>query len=217
MSFLHRIKTPKGSQYVRAFFAFFYLVGLAGIYYPPTSEFMIATTPLALLLSMLALAYFHENAWDKKTIWTLIVIFLAGYSIEVLGVQSGLIFGSYSYGSTLGFKLWDTPLMIGMNWVLMVYLSASALYRIRLNPWFKALLSTLLMLLYDIALEPVAPHLDMWCWSGEHAPLQNFIAWGVLAFLFQSMLVLRKIELKNPLAITLFLCQFIFFLVLNFI
>jgi putative membrane protein len=45
--------------------------------------------------------------------------------LEVVGVKTGLIFGEYKYGSTLGIKLFEVPLIIGFNWVFVILGSIS--------------------------------------------------------------------------------------------
>ena len=217
MSLLEYLKSQKGLRLTRAFFVFFYTVGIVGIFLPASRELMIKTTPLALLLSIFALALFQTSVWNVRTIGIMAFIFIAGFSVEVLGVQTGVIFGEYTYGNTLGIKLWETPLMIGLNWVLMVYLSSALIHKLKLNVWLKALISTLIMLSYDVVLEPVAPKLDMWSWSNDFAPFQNYLVWGILAFLFQSALVLAKVKPQNPIAASILGSQFLFFIALNFL
>ena len=45
---------------------------------------------------------------------------------EILGVKFGVIFGDYEYGSALGLKIFDVPLLIGANWAILT-VSCSAL------------------------------------------------------------------------------------------
>ena len=37
------------------------------------------------------------------------MIVLIGFVIEVIGVKTGYVFGSYSYGDSLGFKILEVP------------------------------------------------------------------------------------------------------------
>ena len=45
-----------------------------------------------------------------------IFAFSIGFLVEVIGVNYGIIFGNYTYGKVLGFKVLNVPLMIGVNW-----------------------------------------------------------------------------------------------------
>jgi len=48
-----------------------------------------------------------------------LLVFLIGFSVEGIGVATGVLSGSYSYGSAFGFKLFKTPIMIGVNWLFL--------------------------------------------------------------------------------------------------
>ena len=75
-------------------------------------------TPLFLLSNILFLILRLGNS---KTVWTMITIAtIIGYVTEMIGVQTGLLFGDYSYNSVLGIKFFDLPLMIGPMWALVM-------------------------------------------------------------------------------------------------
>jgi len=63
-------------------------------------------------------------------------------------------------------------------------------------------------------MEQLAPIMNMWSWAGSSIPMKNYIAWWLLGFLFTGILKRFKINTNNPLALLLFICQFIFFVVL---
>ena len=63
-------------------------------------------------------------------LWTLpiavfLIAFAIGFSAELIGVHSGMLFGNYSYGNNLGLKLAEVPLIIGINWGVLAVTSAS--------------------------------------------------------------------------------------------
>ena len=39
---------------------------------------------------------------------------------EAIGVNTGLLFGTYEYGANLGFKIFGVPLIIGVNWTVLI-------------------------------------------------------------------------------------------------
>ena len=207
-------KLRQNSKYVKLFFVIFYFVGVVGMLNTQLQPLFFVLIPFALLLSFFALLIFHQAAFDKKTISILFIIYLLGYFIEVIGVNTGIIFGNYIYGGGLGFKILNTPLMIGINWVMLVYCSASIFEKMQMPVILKIILASLLMLLYDVILENIAPIIDMWSWTSNLIPLQNYIAWFIIAFLFQSLVKLADVKIQNKIAITILTCQAIFFLVL---
>ena len=44
---------------------------------------------------------------------------------EILGVNYGLIFGDYIYLDNLGYKVFGVPVIIGVNWIILTYISGS--------------------------------------------------------------------------------------------
>lgn len=192
-----------------------YFVGIIGITIP-LHEHFILLTPINLLLSLSLVLYFHPQ-WNLKDIWVFGFCFLAGLSIEMIGVQTGLIFGEYQYGATLGWKIAGTPLMIGINWLMLVYCSGATVNRLipRANFLLKAALAAGVMTLLDVLIEPVAMQYDFWSWPENIVPLQNYIAWFVIAFVLLS--VFHKItgQITNKVATALLILQFLFFGILN--
>ncbi len=205
---------PKG---VIGFFVLFYTVGVLGMIYEPTRSFFMSLTPLALLLSSFALALFHRSVFGKKEALVFAAIVIFGYLVEVVGVNTGKIFGVYAYGDTLGLKAWETPFMIGLNWLLLVYTSAAMVQHFNVPRYLQPVVASLLMLGYDFILEPIAPRIDMWEWANDAAPLENFIAWGLVAYIFHTVLLLSRIQIKNSLAIAIFILQILFFAHLYFL
>src|SRR6056297_3246612 len=182
---------------VRKFIIIFYIVGILGFLIPFTRDVFIQITPLALLLAAYLLGIYHDN-WNKKTVLGFALIYLLGFSVEAVGVNTGLIFGHYSYGSGLSIKLFDTPLLIGLNWLFLVYTTLAIVDMLKIKGILSILLAPLLMLAYDLVLEVVAPLMDMWSWEDNTVPLRNYIAWYLLAFLFTGLLKALKIRTKNP-------------------
>ncbi len=194
----------------------FYSVGFAGITIPVTQQIFKSLIPFALLLSFILIMLFHKSWKQSHTMIGFLLIYILSYFVEVLGVKTHLIFGHYTYGDGLGFKLFNTPLMIGINWVMVVYSSASLLVLTRWHPLIQILLASLLLVLYDGVLEHVAPLMDMWSWSGNNIPLQNYLAWFILAATFHGLLRWLKVPTFNPVASTIFICQFFFFIAILF-
>ncbi len=200
---------------IKIFLAIFYIVGVVAIYWPQTSGLFMSMTPFALLLSIGFLACFHENT-DIKSLRVFSVILITGYLIEVAGVNTGLIFGKYKYGDNLGFKLFNTPLIIGFNWLLITYITSSIADQLKINVHLKVFFASSLMLIYDLILEQQAPRLNYWEWNNAIVPLQNYAAWFGIAVLFQYLIKINKIRTSNALSLTVYLYQLMFFLALIF-
>lgn len=144
------------------FLIIIYAVGFAGIGLE-LKPALVNGTPLNLLLSLTVVLFFDTHK-VKTLFWFSILVFALGYGIEVIGIQTGKIFGTYSYGEILGYKVWDTPLMIGVNWLLLVISAGNLVDQIfsNSNKFLKITIAATLMLFLDFLIEPVAIHWTMW-------------------------------------------------------
>lgn len=194
---------------VKKFIIIFYIVGFLGFLIPWSRSVFILITPLALLLNTYLLAVYHKE-YGLKEILLFLFIFFSGYLVEVMGVKTGWIFGYYVYGKALGVKLFETPLLIGVNWLFLVYVTTAITVDVKINKWLAIFTAPLLMLGYDLILEQVAQKIYMWTWMNSEVPIRNYVAWYVIAFCYVLMLKVYKVETKNPLAAILFICQSVF-------
>ncbi len=145
-------------------------------------DFFLPLTPLNLLLCFGLILWNIPNL-NTKDMLLLLVPFAFGMVAEWLGVNFGLIFGDYSYGNNLGPKIWGVPWMIGINWAILVFLSASIAQQFTKNLWIGATIGAALMVILDFIIEIVAPYFDFWEFNCNEVPLQNYIGWFVVAFL----------------------------------
>lgn len=190
----------------------FYIIGALGFGLSATSALFTSVTQYALLFTAVILFLYHQFPFNSKQILIYLSIVISAFFIEVIGVNTGLIFGTYNYGSSLGLKLWNTPLMIGINWIMLSYSFTAITHKLKLNNLTKSLIGAGGMVVYDVIMEQIAPVLDMWTWQNNQIPIQNYIAWFVFSFLFISLIHKSKTQSKNPLALTIVLSQSIFFL-----
>ncbi len=204
------------SKQVVLFFLIFYIVGIVGLLLPVTYPLFTRLTPLALSLSFLAIILYHPHRWQTKEIKFFALVYILSFTIEALGVHTGAIFGNYTYGAGLGLKLWDTPLLIGLNWVFMLYASAAIMENVRGSMAVKIIGGASLMVLYDLVLEQVAHPMDMWSWAYNEIPLQNYAAWFALAIVFHAACRILQLNAKSYMAVVLYAIQFAFFTLLMF-
>jgi putative membrane protein len=207
-------KIPVGE--VKRFVLLFYTIGLVGFILPFSREIFSAITPFAMLLGIYLLAVYHTD-YNRKTTIAFSIVFLLGFSVEAIGVNTGLVFGRYAYLDAMGIKLWGTPLIIGLNWLFLTYTAISILDDTKLPPWMVYFLAPLLMVAYDFFLEKSAPVLDMWQWDGNTVPFQNYAAWYAIGFLCVAILKMFGVNTQNILSKLLYFVQFLFFVILSII
>ena len=194
----------------------FHLSGLIGLLYIDKNLFA-SLTPLNLFISTTLLFVNQTNA-TKMKFFIVFAIFFVGMIAEILGVQYGLIFGNYEYGNNLGLKLLGVPILIGFNWVVLTVICGSISSKIfKKSKVLSIIFGITLMLLIDITLEPIAPVLDYWEFSGSKAPLQNYIGWGITSLITQTLYQYFYKTKEFIFSINLFIAQFLFFLGFNFL
>lgn len=191
----------------------FHSVGFWGLQFSNNPGYFQSLTPFNLLLTTVLLFSFHKD-WDRTFILFIIVVTVAGFVAEVVGIHTGFLFGNYEYGNTLGTKLWQVPLLIGVNWLLLIYVTGQIANYVGSSIWIKSFIGAQLMVLLDIFLEPVAIKFDFWQWAGNEIPLSNYVGWFGLSFLLQYYYHYNSINKENPLSIYVYVVQLFFFICL---
>ena len=193
----------------------FYVSGVIGILTNNQTIDFLSLTPLNLLINAALLFLNHQKGTIKQLI-VFFIIAIVGFFIEAIGVNTGLIFGNYVYKTTLGWKFLETPLIIGVNWVL---LTCAVVYSIENKIKSKfgiAFASSCLLVVLDILIEPVAIQYDFWSWNEAIVPIKNYVAWFIISFIFCYTIAYYKGNSKNNLAPYLLILQFMFFGIFNF-
>ncbi len=170
---------------------------------------------LIILLNFLILIFFQKNKFSNKTLTILIFLYFIFLFIEIVGVKTGKIFGQYYYGYSLGPKFLEVPLIIGLNWVFLIYLSYTIADIFKISNYLKIILSSFLMVFYDVILEQVAPIMDLWHWQDNHVPLLNYFSWFFLSLIVNLYLRLIKIEIENKISPFVYFVQIVFFLIIK--
>jgi putative membrane protein len=173
-------------------------------------EFFAPKTPLNLMTSSLLLLWVFPSFSVKQ--WAAVgIMFIVGMVVEILGVNWGWFFGDYTYGDNFGIKVLGVPLLIGVNWAALVLITSTLVSYFKWNIWIKSAIGSCLMILIDWPLEVIAPIFDFWEFYGGIAPLQNYIAWYIIAFFLHLLINTMKIKGNITYAFHLFLAQLFFF------
>jgi putative membrane protein len=189
-----------------------YAVGIATVMLGHADNLM-QLTPYNLIFASAILLYNAEGLNRRYLLWFAVVA-VSGYLLELIGIKTGLVFGEYSYGSGLGIKLFDVPVIIGINWAILVFATAALVQHYNWPIWLKAAISATIMVAYDVFLEPVAIRFDFWNWAGGSIPVQNYAAWWLIAFFMLLGAFYFVKNLKNRLAIYVIGIQALFFIII---
>lgn len=193
-------------------FIIFYSVGVVIHLMEYFSDYLSFLTPI-FLLSIFLVVTTEEN-FDKRFFVWLIVAYFFTFISELIGVKTGYIFGNYRYGENLGVKIFDVPIIIGMNWISLILGSIGFVSLLKGSVWMKTVLSGFLMIGFDLILEHIAPKLNYWFWQNDLIPFQNFLAWffisSILSYLYFSLGLKKRLLFARY----NFIIQFVFFVIL---
>ncbi|MFP4267156.1 MAG: carotenoid biosynthesis protein [Spirochaetaceae bacterium] len=193
----------------------FYAVGIAGHIYRPTFPLMVSLTFWVLLIfGLLVFLQIYLRGNRGLLLWAL-VTYLFTFSMEALGVATGLVFGSYIYGETLGLMLLEVPVVIGFNWMIIVLALSVYVFRRVKNPLAGGLITAAGATLFDWVMEPAAIAMDYWRWAGGEIPLQNYLAWFVIAFICSFAFGAFKLKSSSQLGLYYVGIQLLFFIALR--
>lgn len=209
----------------------FHVCGAIGILFSPYKDWFIANTPLNLILMTVLLVWVQPQK-SLPFFLFFVISFLAGMGTEMIGVNTGKLFGNYHYGEVMGKKLNGVPYLIGVNWFLTTFCIGVLMTKIatwtedkyeslgfRIKPWIVTasfifdggFLSTL----FDYNIEPVAKKLGFWYWKDGVVPGFNYICWFVIAAQLVYLFKKLNFDKDNQFAIHLLIIQALFFITLQ--
>ena len=162
-----------------------WLVNISGFFgiLSDQKDFFLSSSPYVLTMTLFLLVV--NNSIDKKFLIRLFFIFMLGLSVEIIGVNFSFFFGEYKYGDNLGVKIFDVPIVIGFNWVLLIILTGNFANRVFPKSIIgKVLFGSTMMILLDLLIEISAPKLDYWEFAINPVPFSNYFWWFVFSILF---------------------------------
>jgi putative membrane protein len=181
-------------------------------------DLFVAFTPLNLLLMFMLLVW-NEPALTLPWYLGFALALLTGIGSEMIGVNTGLLFGSYVYGDVLGTKIMGVPILIGLNWFCIVYcsyISVGMFFREgQLGGTVTAILAGLVATCFDWIMEPVAMKLGFWQWEGNAIPFFNYASWWAIAAAVAYVFYQLHLKSNNRFAPILLLVQALFFIALR--
>ena len=178
-----------------------------------TRPYVLGMTDMFLLATNSLVFYFlwKEAGSYKLMLWS-ILAFISTFLAEFIGVKTGLVFGNYHYGSTMFLQLGKVPVVIAFNWIILILATFSLSLKITGNRWLAPIIGSLMIVVFDYIMEPVAMHLDYWQWEGDLIPFQNYAAWFFISLVFSYALAFFRIRPDSWLLRWYFIIQLGFFL-----
>jgi putative membrane protein len=175
-------------------------------------QYVLKLTPLVIgIITALVVLFWDINYMQRLK--ASIVAILIGFTAEVIGVNTGLLFGEYQYSNqALGLKILGVPILVGIMWLLV---SASA-WQIALlgnfNKWLTVILASAITVMFDLVLEQYATAYGLWTWQGGEIPLLNYVSWFFVSMLifvcFKFIIKDNKVSLYGVSALPIMMIYF---------
>ncbi len=177
------------------------------IAYPLVSRETQRVLTIVSVATFFLASVFH--AWDTRGLnaaGAVIVVCVGGGLVaEAVGWRTGLPFGNYRYGDSLGVQIAGVPIVVPLAWAMMGWLAllcgrrvADCLQIGRPNPmrnWtIVAVIGALVLVTWDLFLDPQMVDAGHWYWrktrgpSLHGIPLVNSLGWFIVGALMVWLL-----------------------------
>jgi uncharacterized membrane protein len=127
-------------------------------------------------------------------------LYLISLGSELAGTTWGIPFGAYRYSSLLS-PMWldRVPVVIPMSWFFMALPSYALAARASSSAWARVGLASLVLLAWDLALDPAMSHATRyWVWADAGPyygmPWLNLFGWYVTGVVLMAVLALLRAE-----------------------
>jgi putative membrane protein len=153
----------------------------------------------------------HQPLNNLNYTLSFIGLAVVGFVAEVIGVKTGVVFGNYYYGNALGYKVLGVPLVISLNWGLLINIGVLVATYLSKKPLLIATLAAFIITGVDLLIEQVASQMDYWHFSNGIAGIQNYIGWFIISFFTSWLLQKHLVKGDKKIALVFLLLQLFFF------
>ncbi|MDQ1748385.1 MAG: hypothetical protein QOD07_2648 [Frankiaceae bacterium] len=157
----------------------------------------VLTVATVVVFSLVSLGYAATRRGPAYAAVLLGVVGVGGFAVEVLGVHTGVPFGSYRYDGGLGPEVFAVPVVIGLAWVMMAHPCVVVAERVATGTVGRVMAATAGLAGWDVFLDPQMVDARHWHWSDPsphlpgvaRVPLSNLGGWLLVATVFSAVLV----------------------------
>ena len=158
------------------------------------------TSALTVLTVVLFAAATLSCAWAARGAWGAVLLLAVagggGWLAEAVGVHTSVPFGEYSYAGTLGWQVFDVPVVVPLAWVMLTYPALLVGRRLASDRWARILVGAWALASWDVFLDPQMVDAGHWTWAHptpslpgvSGIPLTNFAGWLLVALLLIAAL-----------------------------
>ena len=158
------------------------------------------TVAIVVLGGLAAVTHAAATRGPRVSAWLVLSTTVAGFTVEVLGVHTGLPFGRYAYASSLGWRMLGVPLVIGLAWTMLAWPAALVAQRLVTGRLARVAVGAWALASWDLFLDPQMVSAHHWSWesAGVHlpgvstVPVTNYLGWllvaGLVSLCLQTIL-----------------------------
>jgi len=178
---------------------------------------------IAYVCALFVFVFWHAvitKGWQRAMLM-LTISFVISFTAEALGVNFGLVFGSYHYTEVLGVQLFGVPLLAALAWEPIGYAAfcitdiLAPSQATQNNAWINRLpthlwlagIGALATTAWDMMIDPIAVNEGWWVWheGGSYmpylkqgVPIQNFLGWLGVSFIINLIYRFVNDTVKSP-------------------
>lgn len=126
-----------------------------------------------------------------------------GFVAELIGSKTGLPFGNYDYADVLGLRVFGVPAVVPLAWAMFGWLALLCAQRVG-GGWSGAAVGSLVLVAWDLFLDPQMIRLGAWDWQHtagpwlNAVPLANSVGWFAVGLVMVRVLLAIVVEPIAP-------------------
>ena len=141
------------------------------------------------IFTLLANWYLYKS--NKKIIYVFLLTGILLYLLEILGANTGIVYGEFVYSSLWQPALLGTPIIMAFVWATLVVESLFIVRQVYMRPFVQIITASIFLVMLDLVIDPGAIHLGLWNWVNGGpwygVPYSNYIGWLVLGIVGASV------------------------------
>lgn len=147
-------------------------------------------------------AFWAAKMWlgMRDAILLFVVFGVLALAIETIAIITGFPYGHFGYSGLLGHRLFGyAPWTVAFAWTPLVLAAYAVAARMFSNAAVRVVAMSLVLVLFDVVLDPGAVHLGFWKYAAGGGfygvPISNFLGWlvsGVIAGIVLELFTLWK-------------------------
>lgn len=152
-------------------------------------------------------AVVYQNRHCGAYVYELFLAVFYGVALEIFNIyMSG---GAYAYHPAFLWQVAGVPLVIGLDWAVLYFLTGRLAQNFQPSLWRQPLLMALIALNFDLLMDPVMTDLGFWRWqidSGTEwfgVPYSNFFGWLAVIWTFAAFMQIWRRFLQKHLSASL--------------